>query len=402
MAWWGGDDDDGGGGIAGGIKSAAKTYYSGGVLDQASGVPGVSQVKKGISGTLGFDNSKQKGMMDDSAAMSEEEARQNRGVLDRMKQEDDEYLASSGHASKDYMDNLIRLRDDAVTQAADARKVYSNDIQPRMKNVMEDAERNANQAMSLSDAGDVNNSVQRGVRGLYDQYAQGIQNQATADYGVLSALGAQATQNTMGSAGPMTGAQMQLLNAGNQQQAGLAYQKAQQRMQSLREQGIARGFEESDRQYQRGQQAKDRYSQSIGAYEGAMNRNIDREQRFRDINEDYAAKRFAAQRGQLTDRLNVRQGGNNRDLAQIGAEYGNRQAQIANQINAANAENASKRGILGGIITAGATGAGAYMGGAQGAQAGAMAGNGIAGGMNQGYYDYQTPNRAPQRYSYTG
>lgn len=359
---------------------------------------------KGIGKAFGYDTSDQKEARAESERLGQAETDQTRERVQWMEENDRKYKDQLSGYGNEYLRDLDRVRGDMNSQVNDARKTYSNDIQPRMKGIMEKAQQQAGQAMSLEDAGNVNNSVHRGVRDLYDQQAQGVQNQSVADYGVLSALGAQATQNTMGAAGPMTGAQTQLLSAGNQSQAGVAYQKAQQRVQSLREQGIDRGFQESDRQYQRGVDATERYGRTVGDYEGAMDRNNQREQGYRDQDMNFASDRFGSQRGMAQEQLGIEQGIRNRDLGAINQDYARKQGAVANDIAAADAQNAAKRGILGGVLQGGATAAGAYYGGAEGAKAGASAGGGIAGGMQAGAGSgYQAPPRAqqqPQRYSY--
>lgn len=375
MAFW--DDDDSGMVGSGAVKGA---------IGGTGAIP--SSLGKGIAGGLGFGHEHQDALSDQSSAMTEEEAKKNRESLGKMNSDANNYEKELSGYTNDYLSNLDRNRQESQAMASNARQVYSNDINPRLKSSMEDAQRQSSQAMSLADAGNVNNSVHQGVRGLYDQQGQGVRNQGIADYGVLSALGSQATQNTMGAGGPMTGSQMQLLNAGNQQQAGQAFQRAQQNMQRLKEQGINRGFEESDKQYNRGQQAKDRYQGSIENYESGMDRNNARQKGFRDEDMGYNSDRFGMQKGMSQTHFENQNASNNRDMAQTGAEYGNRQAQIANQMAAANAENASKRGILGGMVQAGGAGVGAMMGGAaggpQGAAYGASAGNNITSGFSQG------------------
>ena len=73
-----------------------------------------------------------------------------------------------------------------------ADKTYSETIKPRLQGIMEDAQRNADQAMSLQEAGDINNKIQGQVRQSYEQQAQGENRQGIADTGVMQALGAQA------------------------------------------------------------------------------------------------------------------------------------------------------------------------------------------------------------------
>lgn len=354
-------------------------------------------VRGGISKGLGYDHSKQDDLNEQGRSVSEDEMRANRGVLTHMKELDDDYLGKVHNYGTDYIAKIDQTGAQAAKQANDARAIYSNDIQPRMKNQMEDAQREAGSAMTLSQSMDPNNQVHQAVEAKYKNLGQGVRKQGLADYGVLSALGNQATQNTMGASGPMTGSQMQLLNAGNTQQASAAFQRAQQRVNDLEQQGIDRGFDESDKAYGRGQAAKDRYAGTIGDYEGSMDRNINRERSFRDEDMGYASDRLGILRGMAGEERDVRMGGNSRDLSQIGAEYGNQQSYIANQMAAANAENASKRGIFGGILQGAATGAGAYYGGAQGAQAGAAAGGGMSqgvqAGQNYGYAPYQNTNR---------
>lgn len=411
MGMWGkitGEDDEGGGGLVNkGVRAGVGSM--GGFYGAAAGAVGSKPIQSTIAKTMGTDRSTQKDLADESSRASAEELG-HYGELNKKRKEAEEkyvsdyearvneYLGKSNAYGTNWLDTVKRNQAESLEQARSAKATYSNDIQPRLKSSMEDAQREAGYAMSLKDAGDPNNAVHKAVRGMYDQQAQGVQKQGVADYGVLSALGAQATQNVMGSGGPMTGAQFQLAQANNQRQAGEAYARAQQRMDALKQQGIERGFEESDRQYQRGEGARDRYRQSIGDYEGGMDRDIERQSRFRDADIGYGERRVGIERGMAKEALDARNSvaaarlgyqdkGFNRDMSQIDAQYGNQQAAIANRIAEANAENAAKAGVLGGVIQAGATGAGAYYGGAQGAQTGNMIGGSVAQGMG----GYQQP-----------
>lgn len=423
--WWGGDDDgsnpisSAAGGVSGTINKAKSGDISGAVYrggKTAFDPAGITdQARSQGAKALGWDRSKQKELGDESARTAEEEWGARQGVLGQMSESEkkyredygkrmDEYLGQSKAYGNTYRDNLNRNQQQARDQAQNAQTVYTNDIQPRLKSTMEDAQREANSAMSLSDAGDPNSAYQQKIRGMYDQMAQGEQKQGVADFGVLSALGAQATQNTMGAGGPMTGAQLQLLGAQNQQQASQAYQAARRRMDNLKQQGIERGFDESSKQYERGQAAKDRYRQSVGDYEGGMDRNIGRQGRFRTEDMDIGRELYGHEQGMADREYGGRssqdslsaahaRAGQNRELSQLDALYGNKQAGIANQMAEANAENAAKSQMAGGILQAGATAAGAYYGGGQGAAAGSAAGGGVGQGMQA-----QQPSRAQNMY----
>ena len=397
------EDDDGGWSPAKTVGGVAGVMAGGGPVGAYVGSKIAPGVQSAASKAVGWDRSKQKDLAEQSGRLSDQEINDRQGVLDQMSAADrqysanygsrmDEYLGKSQKSGMTYRDTLARNQQQARDQATNAQTTYTNDIQPRLKSTMEDAQRQAGSAMSLADAGDPNNSVHKAVRGMYDEQAQGVGKQGVADYGVLSALGAQATQNTMGAGGPMTGAQMQLSQAQNQQAASRAYAISRQRMDALKQQGIDRGFEQSNAQYNRGQDAKDRYERSIGNYEGGMDRNIARQGRFRDEDTGYGQGIMGVERGlaqeefqgrDSVDSLNRQNayGQSNRALSQLDARYGNQQSQIANQMAQANAENAARSGMFGGILQAGAAGAGAYFGGAQGAQTGASIAGPVAQSM---------------------
>lgn len=298
---------------------------------------------------LGANNDKQKKKIKESERLHAEQMEASRGVLDRMNSN-----------QSDYLKQIDSLETQASDQAHNASKVYNNDIQPRMKSVMEDAQRQAKNAMSLGAAGDVNNDIHKAVRKLYDDQAQGVRKQSLADVGVLNALGSQATSQQMGGSGaPLTGSQLQLLSANNNQQSGLAYARAQQQMQSLREQGLNRGFEASDAQYNRGQAAKDRYNSSIGNYETSMDRNIDRQRGFRGELGGFNNQRYGTQ-----------QGGEARELGYQQNLYGGKQEDLNRQIAIANSDNAARSAIASSFVGSGGAMVGGWLGGAQGAKTG--------------------------------
>lgn len=334
------------------------------------------------------------------------EARQNqygetRGVLDTMENRDEQYIKNMQRHSQGYINEVEDLRNQARDQATDARQQYTNQIQPRFKDVMEDAGHQAGQAMSLQQAGDPNNQVHQAVRGMYNQQADNYGRRGLADVGVLNALGAQATAQQFGMGGPMTGAQQQLMMAANQQQSGAAFARTQQQMDRLRQQGIERGFQESDAQYARGQQAKDRYERSIGNYEGAMDRNIGRQRAFRGEDQGYSADIFGTKLGRSRDTRDTYQGISNRDIAGINQKYGGKLEGINQNIALQNAQNASTAQITGGVLGAAGSIGGAYFGGPAGAQAGGNAGRAMGGGATAapqagGGTNYQMYNYGPQ------
>ena len=147
---------------------------------------------------------------------------------------------------------------------------------------------NAGQAMSLADAGNVNNAVQTGTRnlynaeganqrsnynnegagrnaayqaeganrrnayntegdtqeGAYEAKAQGIGREGLAASGMLASLGGQAMAGQMGGASPMTGGQLAAMQGANMSRAGQAYGRAQQQMQGMRDQGMNRKMDQ--------------------------------------------------------------------------------------------------------------------------------------------------------------
>lgn len=247
--------------------------------------------------------------------------------------------------------------------------------------------------MSLADAGNPNNAVNTAVRDLYNKEGKSIRNMGLADAGILNAMGASSMASQLGGMPAITGSNLQLLSANAQRQGGEAYAKAQQRMADLRQQGIEKGLSESSAQYERGQRAKDTYANSVGNYEAGMDRDISRTKGFRDENLGYGQQKEGIGMDYAGLARDTETGKANRELGYIGQKYGNQQSDIQNQIAMANADNASKRGILGGILSAGGTAAGAYFGGAQGAQIGGQAAGGIAQGMNAPNQYYQPNNR---------
>lgn len=273
-------------------------------------------------------------------------------VFNKMDNADSAYRTAFNEPYERMRSRLGALHDEAFQQSNDARKTYTNDIQPRLKNVMEDAQKEASGAMTLQEAGDPNNAVHQKVRAMYDQQGANVRRQGLADFGVLSGLGAQAAQGAMGA--PMTTGQQANIYAANQSQAGNAYSAAQRRVFDLQQQGIDRGFEESDRQYQRGQGAKDRYRNSIADVSGA---EADYQSRMRDFRGERLGLSGAQmdldnQRAALDRDIAYGQG--ERQLGAIGNYYGTQNQILGNRMNDNAARQQGQMGILSSIIGAGA------------------------------------------------
>lgn len=184
---------------------------------------------------------------------------------------------------------------------------YDSEILPALKQLMDARLKNTKGALTLEEAQDPNGKYQASVRKFYDDRGQEVSAQGRRDYGVLSALGAQAAQGQFGST-PITSGQMGQIYGANQRQAGEAYAKAQQRMFDLQQQGIDKGREDAQYWYGEGQKA----------YEGAST-----------AARDYASGRSAADqsRRQYTQDLS--------GLSQ--GIYGAKQNYTDNSYNIANA-----------------------------------------------------------------
>lgn len=289
--------------------------------------------------------------------LAAEQYKKSQPYYDQMDQADDAYRTAAQPHFAEMRSRISNLDTEASSQAGDARATYKNTIQPRLKNIMEEAGREASGAMTLQQAGDPNNAVHKAVRGMYDQQAKGVQRQGLQDFGVLSALGAQAAQGAMGA--PMTAGQQANIYAANQGQAGNAYSAAQRRMFDLQQQGLDRGFSESAAQYERGQGAKDRYRQSLGDISGAEADYMDRQRGFRQERLGYggADMELGQQRAGL-DR-DLAYGKSERRLGSLGNYYGQKNQVLENRMGDNAARQQGQYGILSSIIGAGGRAAGA-------------------------------------------
>ena len=208
-----------------------------------------------------------------------------------------ENTAAVRDAERQYRGSLDRAQGISEQNMNNANKAYQT-LSPMYRDAMDDARSNADSAMTLNQYMDPNNQVAMGVRDLYNQEGQGmfdryneqaqnIQRQGQANYGVLSSLGAQAAANAMGGMGPMTVGQQMGQLASSNQAAAEAYANTQRRMQALRDagmsgreamrqQGLERGFERSDRAYEAGRLAKEDAMRRMGDFENFEDRNIGR------------------------------------------------------------------------------------------------------------------------------
>lgn len=381
------------GGI-GDYASAGDVFVAPGSTIGAKITPGGEKALNEAGGKLGFNTDKERAASQEEKDAIERQQAANKTLLQKAKEAGKSYFDSydTGVAKYQNQRGAIgqnidqaqgtfgaqqeQLRQQAQLQAQDARQTYSNTIQPRLIGSMEDAYNNSKNAMTLQEAGDVNNKIATDTRALYEKQAQGENRQGLSSAGVLSSLGAQALGNQLGGGIPMTGGQMQALAGQNMSQAGQAYANTQRRIQSLRDQGLQMGFERSDKQYERGQGALDRYRQSIGDISGAENNYLQQQAALRGEQGLYGNNILANQLAQ-TDR---QQGYNKEDLeSTLGRanfayqdtagtnaleqgqsdQYYQGQRQIAAlQQQQAFQNNMAKQGIYGQIAVAGAQTAG--------------------------------------------
>ncbi len=317
----------------------------------------------------------------------------------------DKYLQGAQGITADYTNRIKDLDKQAAGQATDASNIYSNSILPEYQNAMGMAKTNAGQAMSLAEASNPNNPLAKGVRDLYSQQAQqerdiynqqaqqtrdvynkqgnAVRAQGQQDFGVLSALGAQAAKGQFGAApGVLTAGQMGQIYGQNQGQASSAYANAQQRMYALQQQGLDRGqdltsaglgrssdlqsaglgrsLDQSNAVYGMGQQAQDRYSNTIKDLQGGQNAYDAGQAAFRNERGGYAGNISDAGNAYNSDKFNVRTSVADVNRGNVYASTG-RQQNALNQrfgvqqqnINNQSAENQANSAAKGQFISAG-------------------------------------------------
>lgn len=383
------------GDVGGSFKSSYDNSIGGQMANSIGNDPGgkIAAEWKGIEGKK---HASHKG--DDAAiAMQTNEQKQyeqNQAYAKTLADQDQGYLGQmQGNVGK-YQNDLNALRDETSASQKDARNTYSNDIQPRLKSLMEQNQQNAAGAMSLKDASDPNNSVAKSTRDLYDKQAKNEGRSGLADASTLQALGAQNFGTQLGGAGPMTGGQLSALMGQNAAQSSAAYGKTLQRQHDLRDQGLNQGFARSDIAYGRGQDAMNQYGQSVGNYEGASDRQLGRDTNFRNQLNGYAGQTYGLQQQMNDATRGVGQAGTQRDMAIYNTHMGGNQANLAAQIQGANAKQAADAAqVTGGLQAVGTIG-GAYFGGPAGAAAGNQAGQAAGNAMAP------EPTATPQYGSY--
>lgn len=397
MAWGGSVGNMGSGAMnsfTGGSTSGAAIGTLAGGWGPGSAIGGRIGKAKNWDEKVGLSNNKAKEARGDFEGSLGREYEYGQGVSQRMANNAKSYQSARDKVLGDYEIRRNQARDEVESQGRDATKTYSETIKPRLYGIMEDAQRNANDAMSLREAGDVNNSIQQAYRKSYEDQALGEGRQGLADVGVMQALGAQAFGNQVGNGMPITGGQMTALMGANQGAAGRAFANTQQRIQSLRDQGRIAAQNASDAQYERGLAAKDRYRGSIGDIEGAEKRYFDTMGGFRG--EKLGYDREAANTGlnKAAQDMGFANEKEMRDYAQMQQYEGQKRGLSAADIAAANAQQAGKLGAIGaGLGTAGGI-FGGMVGGPSGAQYGSQAG-GAVGGMGSAYA--AQPQGVPQQ-----
>lgn len=296
--------------------------------------------------------------LDNSAAMSElqkiigsanQQFEDTRGVLGSMKGLDDAYLGNSygavnayqnarDPAINDYLAKLTGLEGQAGAQHA-RTGAQLDDVMRETRDAMQTAETDAWNGRQYKgnyiDFNDPNNVLATDVRNMYEGQAQGARQQGLADVGVLSALGSQAMGNQIAGQ-PLTGGQLQAMSGGVQNRAQEAYRIAQQRMQDLRDQGIAQGFARTDKAYGNVQDALGRQDRLQGAYGSLIGQDAGMRKGMRDEMGGYASERMGVQTNKAREDLDMGQwlegmkhslgtGQGERDIAAIGTKYGTQQ-----------------------------------------------------------------------------
>lgn len=405
----------GGGGNAGVTNILGGGGFGGGMAGATGG--GGSPFGKVMDGIGGFFNpgQKTKNFWNDYKGIASDRRKDEKGVLDTMSQNDDTYAGEQANNVQNYRvgrdaqiqefyDNNKRITDQAQDAETNARKTYTDNIQPAYKNSMENAQREAygtngvGGAMTLAEAGDPNNATATKVRKFYEDQAGNESKAGMADVGVMQSLGAQAAGEQMGSAGvPMTGGQMAAIYGQNQTQASQAAANVQRRVQNLRDQGLERGFDESAKQYERGERARDRAQNYTKDFQDAEGREFERGRQSRadiyGLNNDATNMGLEREKDDfglssgmsgLRHGLGERKG--NRELASIGSKYDTLSAGKQAQLKADTAAQAGQMGMfgqLGGTLLGGLLGGGGGMFGGGG-------GGGLGSGSKSGYDDTLT------------
>lgn len=187
----------------------------------------------------------------------------NQGQLDKLKQAGDTYTGGLTNTTNNYVGGVQSNTANSVS----GLNKYAATTNNELSSLTNSAISNAQGAETLQQLEDPNsNPWAQNVQKDYNNQAQGIQNQGLASYGVLSALGSQATGQGLASSGvPFTGGQLQTLQSANLSQAGNEFANAQSRANSLRAQGLQAGINQANIAYGYGQQAQQAAVGDVGA-----------------------------------------------------------------------------------------------------------------------------------------
>lgn len=262
----------------------------------------------------------------------------------------DDYSSSLNEAARGYNEAIGQFKKDTdaatnsyydrTKQAYDQYAGFTNAAAAEYK-AQQEAEVNRyrdRQEKDLARASDPNNQTVSQMRGVYDQlisqgqadvdkemgrsnaYMAGTRNQGYQDYGTLSALGAQALQNTARGA-PMTGAQLGQAQQSYNAAASTAMQTALKRVQDI---------EDQQRQYEATLQTK-QLDYAKQAREQGLTQGLDQSWKQYNAGDAMAAKAMdaALQSGQfgLTNKLNAYNTGYQGQLGAFGTGL---QAQLGN------------------------------------------------------------------------
>jgi hypothetical protein len=292
-------------------------------------------------------------------------------------------LAGMDQTDLAYRDRVRGLTREAQNSARDASQVYGN-MSNQYRSMQEKANEDANNAMSLREYMDPNNRVATSVRGLYDERAEQERLRGQQDFGVLSALGSQATGTMAGGMGPLTVGQQVALQAQNQRQAGEAYSSAQRKMQNLRDQGLQMGFDRSDAAYAAGQGARDRQGNLLQDRRALENEFRNFEFSSRGEREGFSQNEREADMsrfGRATNRAGEDRGMameiERARMAEVMRSAGASEAAIQLKLQQMAAEQAQYASMVGSGVSA----VGSVVGGMAGGPAGAAAGNAVGQGI---------------------
>ncbi len=320
---------------------------------------------------------KAKGLAQQMQQKEEEQYGKNQEYNKQLGAQDDKFQDVSRVNTDGYQHDLNTLRSEIEASQKDSGATYTNQIQPQLKNMMEQAKTNSAGAMSLQDAMDPNNAVASKTRALYSQQAQNENKASLANTGTLQALGMQNMAGQLQGAGPMTGGQLAAMMGANQSQTGAAYARSQKRVQDLQDQGMEQGYARSDKAYGQGLDAQDRYRNSVGDYEQAADRQLGRDQSFRGERGGVSDRTYNNQQRMADIVHGVGSAKTQRDMANYNTHMGGQQANLGGQIQTINGQEAADAAMKTGMISAAGTAAGAYFGGPVGAAAGGQAGQAV-------------------------